>query len=174
MAAVLRSIAVAPTDFPADVAQVEHLATVWSMILFIVPDGMFRSEEKRPDGVTLVPWALGRCLAWDATVVDTLAASHLPGTSVIAGSAAEAASAAKTRKYEGLTSTHIFVPLAFETLGPVCSEGASLIASMGNRLTSKSGDPRETQFLFQRLSIAIQRGNAASVRATLGSIPDYT
>ena len=138
------------------------------------PDGMFRSDEKRPDGVTLVPWALGRCLAWDATVVDTLAVSHLPGTAVIAGSAAEAASAAKTRKYDGLTSTHIFVPLAFETLGPVCSEGASLIASIGSRLTSKSGDPRETQFLFQRLSIAIQRGNAASVRATLGSIPDYT
>ena len=135
---------------------------------------MFRSDEKRPDGVTLVPWAMGRCLAWDATVVDTLAVSHLPGTSVIAGSAAEAASAAKRRKYEGLTSTHIFVPVAFETLGPVCSEGASLIASIGSRLTSKSGDPRETQFLFQRLSIAIQRGNAASVRATLGSIPDYT
>ena len=81
---------------------------------------MFRSDEKRPDGVTLVPWALGRCLAWDATVVETLAVSHLPGTSVIAGSAAEAASAAKTRKYEGLTSTHIFAPVAFETLGPVC------------------------------------------------------
>ena len=90
------------------------------------PDGMFRSDEKRQDGVTLVLWALGRCLAWDATVVNTLAASHLPGTSVIAGSVAEAASAAKTRKYENLTSTHIFVPLAFETLRPVCSEGASL------------------------------------------------
>ena len=135
---------------------------------------MFRSDEKRPDGVTLVPWAQGRCLAWDATVVDTLASSHLPGTSVQAGAAAEAASVTKSRKYERLSNTHIFVAIAFETLGPVCSEGASLIASIGNRLSSKSGDPRETQFLFQRLSIAIQRGNAASVRATLGSIPDYT
>ena len=135
---------------------------------------MFRSDEKRPDGVTLVPWAQGRCLAWDATVVDTLAVSHLPATSVSAGSAAEAASVTKTRKYERLASTHIFVPVAFETRGPVCWEGASMIASIGSRLTSKSGDARETQFLFQRLSIAIQRGNAASVRATLGSIPDYT
>ena len=109
---------------------------------------MFRSEEKRPDGVTLVPWAMGRCLAWDATVVDTLAVSHLPGTSVIAGSAAVAASAAKRRKYEGLTSTHIFVPVAFETLGPVCSEGALLIASIGGGLTSKSGDPRENPISF--------------------------
>ena len=105
---------------------------------------MFRSDEKRPDGVRLVPWALGRCLAWDATVVDTLAVSHLPGTSVIAGSADEAASAAKTRKYEGLTSTHIFVHLAFETLEPVCSEGASLIASIGSRET-----PEEPNFFFR-------------------------
>ena len=94
-------------------------------------------------------------------------------SSIIAGSAAEAASAAKTRKYEGLTSTHIFVPVAFETLGPVGSEGASLIASIGSRLISRE-TPWETQFLFQRLSIAIQRGNAASDRVTLFSIPDYT
>ena len=85
------------------------------------PDGMFRSDERRPDGVTLVPWVQGRCLAWDATVVDTLAVSHLPATSVSAGSAAEAV--AKTRKYERLASTHIFVPVAFETLGPVCLGG---------------------------------------------------
>ena len=43
-----------------------------------------------------------------------------------------------------------------------------------NLVNSSLFDPRETQFLFQRLSIAIQRGNAVSVRATLGSIPDYT
>ena len=61
----------------------------------------------------------------------------------------------------------IYLYFEFETLGPVCSEGASLIASIGSLLTSKSGDPRETQFLFQRLSIAIQRGNAASVLVAL-------
>ena len=109
-----------------------------------------------------------------SSTLYTLAVSHLPGTSGSLGSAAEAASAAKTRKYERFARTHIFVPVAFETLGPVCLDGASLIASIDSRLTSKSGDPRETQFLFQRFSIATQRGNAAYVRATLGScIPDY-
>jgi len=32
-----------------------------------------------------------------------------------------------------------------------------------------AGEPRSTQFLFQRLSIAIQRGNAASVLGTASS-----
>src|SRR6218665_651445 len=32
------------------------------------PLGLFRSDGKRPDGATLVPWSHGRYLAWDATV----------------------------------------------------------------------------------------------------------
>ncbi|CAH2226484.1 jg13502, partial [Pararge aegeria aegeria] len=35
------------------------------------------NDGKRPDGMTIVPWWMGRSLVWDATCVDTLAASHL-------------------------------------------------------------------------------------------------
>ncbi|XP_073949065.1 lipase 3-like [Choristoneura fumiferana] len=38
---------------------------------------MARDDGKRPDGVTLVPWKLGRALMWDATCVDTFALSHI-------------------------------------------------------------------------------------------------
>ena len=139
------------------------------------PDGMFRSDEKRPDGVTLVPSALGRCLAWDATVVDTLAVSHLPGTSVIAGSAAEAASAAKTRKYEGLTNTHIFVPEAFETLGTCLLGGCFTVCIYWHSFDQQVGRPQGNPISFsEALYCNSERYNAASVRATLGSIPDYT
>ena len=51
--------------------------------------GLTRQDNKRPDGVTLIPWSHGRCLAWDVTVPDTVAASHLDRTSVTAGAAAE-------------------------------------------------------------------------------------
>src|SRR6218665_3321824 len=36
------------------------------------PPGLLRSDGKRPDGLTLIPWQAGRSLIWDATVIDTL------------------------------------------------------------------------------------------------------
>jgi len=35
------------------------------------PAGLSRDDGKRPDGVTLLPWAKGKPLAWDVTVPDT-------------------------------------------------------------------------------------------------------
>ena len=55
---------------------------------------------KRPDGLTLISWQAGKCLAWDVTVADTLAASHLPTTSRLAGGAAESAGFKKEVKYQ--------------------------------------------------------------------------
>src|SRR6218665_874087 len=34
------------------------------------PQVISRTDEKRPDGLTLIPWQGGRCLLWDATVTD--------------------------------------------------------------------------------------------------------
>ena len=49
------------------------------------PKGLFNSDERRPDGITFVPWSKGKCLTWDATVADTYAQTYLPATSVKAG-----------------------------------------------------------------------------------------
>jgi hypothetical protein len=57
----------------------------------------------------------------------------------------------------------VFKGLAFETLGPWCKE------AIGNRLIAESGDSKSKKFLFDRISFAIQRGNAASIR---GTFPD--
>jgi len=46
-------------------------------------------DKWRPGGVTLVQWFHGRCLIWDVTVPDTLAASHLDRTFISSGAAAE-------------------------------------------------------------------------------------
>jgi hypothetical protein len=37
---------------------------------------------------------------------------------------------------------------------------------IGNRLIAESGDSKWKKFLFERISLAIQRGNAASIRDT--------
>jgi len=80
------------------------------------PTNLWRSDGRRPDGVTLVPWERGKCLVWDATVSDTLAPSYLHKTALRAGVAAEAAERMKKAKYSSLGREYTFVPLAFETL----------------------------------------------------------
>jgi hypothetical protein len=132
------------------------------------PDGLLRSDGKRPDGLTLIPWQGGRCMTWDVTVTDTFADSYLPATSTVAGKAAEGAASRKELKYQALAGTYTFIPLAFETLGPINSKGISFFRELGRRLSARSGDTRETAFLFQRLSIAIQRFNSIAFH---GSFP---
>jgi len=98
------------------------------------PSGLARSDGKRPDGLTLIPWSKGRCLIWDDTVADTLATSYLHLTSVSSGSAAEGAASRKITKYTALASTRCFVSLVFETFGPICDSGLSLFDDLGGRL----------------------------------------
>ena len=62
------------------------------------PRGLTSSDERRPDGMTMIPWSEDRCLAWDATVSDSLADSHLNRTVHVAGAAAELAAVAKIRR----------------------------------------------------------------------------
>ena len=97
-------------------------------------------------------------MAWDATVADTVAESYLAKTAIEAGAAAEAAGR-KEVKYVQITNTHHFVPLAFETLGPINSKGTAFLSELGRRISTCTGDARESAFLFQRLSVTIQRFN---------------
>ena len=41
------------------------------------PRGLYRTDVKRPDGVPMIPWEMGKLLVWDVTVVDALAPSRL-------------------------------------------------------------------------------------------------
>ena len=54
-----------------------------------------RSDGKRPDGMTLLPWSTGKCAVWDVTVIDTMDNSYLNSTSITAGGATEIAAAQK-------------------------------------------------------------------------------
>ena len=126
------------------------------------PLGLCRSDGRRPNGVTLTPWRAGKCLIWDATSPDTQAASHINGTSQKAGAAAEQAANQKTDKYRELASKYFFIPVAVETLGPINEDGANFLSELGRRIEQSSMEKRETAHVFERISIAVQRGNAAS------------
>jgi hypothetical protein len=71
-----------------------------------------------------------------------------------------------------LEPNYIFKGLAFETLGPWCKEAIDFINVIGERLIAESGDSKSKKFLFERISLAIQRGNAASIRTPF-QIPHY-
>ena len=62
------------------------------------PNSLVRDDGKRPDGMTLLPWKVGRPLVWDATSVDTLVPSHVASTASCAGAAATAAETLKRRR----------------------------------------------------------------------------
>jgi hypothetical protein len=95
-----------------------------------------------------------------------VAESYLANTSVTAGAAAEAAAERKTAKYTALSHQYLFAPVAIETFGPICNEGQAFLRSIGRRTTLITSDPRESAFLFQRLSLAVQRFNSVCFAGT--------
>jgi hypothetical protein len=134
------------------------------------PNGLSRDDRKRPDGMTLVPWIKGQPLVWDVTIVDTLADSYVLKTSGVSGFTVEMICKRKHSKYSSIiSSNYVFKGLAFETLGPWCKEAIDFINVFGNRLNAESGDSKLNKFLFESISFAIQRGNAASI---WGTFPD--
>ena len=142
--------------------------TLANVPAILEPPGIVHEDNKRPDGMTNIPWSRGRHLVWDYTCSDTLAPSHLQATSIEAGSAAKIAEVRKVAKYKTLAVYYTFVPIAIETLGPMGPEAKTFLLELGRRLRQQTGEPRSTPFLLQRISMAIEKGNAI---ATMGSIP---
>ena len=97
-------------------------------------------------------------MAWDMTVPDTYAEFNIGSTAAKPGAAAQKTAQNKIDKYSKLASTHIFYPFAIETGGTWHEMVIELTQEIG-RITE---DTRETTFLFQRLSMTLQRGNAVS------------
>ncbi|KAJ4435970.1 hypothetical protein ANN_18593 [Periplaneta americana] len=110
------------------------------------PIGISRTDVKRPDGLTLVPWSRRKSLLWDTTCVDTLAPSHLPSTSKIASSAAESAVRSKRHKYLHPIDNSTFIVFAVETIGFWCKEAKDLVSEIGRSLVTVTGDPHCTNY----------------------------
>ena len=136
------------------------------------PYGISRRDGKRPDGITSYPWSQGRSLIWDVTVVDTVAQSYLHMTSNTIGAAADQAERDKHNNYIDLKSQYNFTPLAFETFGSIGPETSIFLKKLGKLMKKHTGEPRSLDFLMQRLSIAIQRGNAINIRSTFADSRD--
>jgi len=85
-------------------------------------------------------------LAWDITVPDTYAESHLHDTACRPGAAADKAAANKSSKYCDLAGTHLFFPVAIEIAGTWNKMAVELVQEIGRRITLFTEDSRETVF----------------------------
>ena len=136
------------------------------------PARVFRSDGKRPDGITLVPWECVKLLVWDATCT-TIAPSTWQGPQCIRCSGCHG-----RNKEEGevcndgpplpLLPTYY---IAVETTGVFGPETLSFFSALSSRIFKTSGEKKSFSFLLQQLAIAvaIQRGNSACVMRTLGN-----
>ena len=144
--------------------------TMLLLILVKKPIGLYRSDGKRPDGCSIAPWTSGQCLVWDFTCVDTFAASYIADATREARAVATAAEARKKEKYVLLSKSHHFVPIAIETSGALGPDALSLLTDISRRQQSITNDHKSLSFLLQRVSIALQHSNAASVLGTTISV----
>ena len=127
------------------------------------PSGLVRTDGKRPDGVTMIPWKNGKPLVWDATCPDTFAPSYHYQATSRADLAEE--------KYTSLGAGYSFTPVAIESLGAMGKKSLVFVKELGHRVRQCSGEVKARAYLPQRLSVAVQRGNAVSV---LGTVRDLS
>jgi len=91
----------------------------------------------------------------------TAADSYLEASSREAGAAAKLAASNKMVKYAGLSSQGEFVPIAGESPGPINRDALQYLSELGSwRLVETTGDVRASAFLFQRISVVVQRFNS--------------
>ena len=101
------------------------------------------------------------------TVTCPLAESYVDRAALEAGAAAEMAATRKEEKYVDLGARYIFEPIAVETLGVFNASARHLLDDLGRRISENTGEARETSFLYQRISILVQRFNAVLLHDSL-------
>ena len=73
----------------------------------------------------------------------------------------------KEAKYISLPAGHQFVPVAVETMGAMGPRTLLFLKELGKRMRAQTGEARLADYLLQRLSAAVQRGNAISIMSGL-------
>ena len=68
-------------------------------------------------------------------------------------------------KYLTLDSSYLFMPVVVE-MWYICTKTWSFIQGLGHRLKTAAEDRNSAQYLLQRISIEVQRGNACSILGT--------
>ena len=141
--------------------------------------GLIPGSAARPADILLRNWERGRNAALDVTVISPLQVAVVDQEAANPGYALKLAWERKMRSaFEACNAQRVsFIPLPVETLGGWHPEAEKQIARIGRELArSTIGADQKTSLnhLFQRLSLALQKGNAALIlsRSTDVLYPD--
>jgi len=75
----------------------------------------------------------------------------------------ELAVSRKETKYSCLPQSFLFIPVVLKTPGAIAPCSLDFLSEVGRQLSATTGDARETAFLFQRISVALERFNAVLI-----------
>ena len=94
--------------------------------------GLYRTDGKRPDGVTMIHWEMSKQLVWDVTVVDALAPSRLnQGSLCNPETTATETEARKIEMYrELIDNRYIFQVVALEVQGSLGESSETFITRL--------------------------------------------
>jgi len=92
--------------------------------------------------------------------------SYLTVASHVAGAVADKAADRKCPKYADLSAAYEFQPVAVETHGPCSALTISFLVDLGRKILERTGEPLEVHFLFQQISVLIQRFNSVLFHET--------
>ena len=86
---------------------------------------------------------------------------------------AAAAESRKKSKYSCLGPAYSFTPVAIDTSGACGPLTLEFLRDLGKHLRQATGEESLFAYLLQRLSVAVQRGNTASILGTssLSTLP---
>ena len=132
--------------------------------------GLHRADEEHPDGIVVVPWRSRKLLICNMTCQEAFAPSYSAHTTREAGAVAVLAEERKVAKYVNLTPEHRFFPIAVETMGVLGLRTKVLLRDLRHWVTQTTREEAATIYLVQRQSVAVQRGNCASVMGTTGQL----
>jgi len=116
------------------------------------------SKKWTSRGTTILQCA--RTVKHGIAPMTATAESYVHAAAQDAGAVAELAAGRKTTKHAALESRYLFQPIAVESPGPINCSAVSFLSGLGRRIAEISGETRDGSFLFQRVSVLIQRFNA--------------
>ena len=87
---------------------------------------------------------------------QTLAPSYRAHATQESGKVAASAEERKCEKYQGFPPGHFFTPVAIETLGAIGLKSMVFLRDLGRRIRTVTDEPKSTDYLLQRISVAVQ------------------